>query len=66
MEEKDLTKKEKNILMISSLVVVLSLVLGISFAYFAAQGQSTEQSITTSNMGIEFGDGTAIVNATGL
>ncbi|MBQ7140765.1 MAG: hypothetical protein IJO32_04615, partial [Bacilli bacterium] len=59
-------RKQKTTIAIASLVVVLSLVLGISFAYFAAQGQSTEQSITTSNMGIEFGDGTAIVNATGL
>ena len=59
-------RKQKTTIAIASLVVVLSLVLGISFAYFAAQGQSTEQSITTSNMGIEFGDGTAIVNAAGL
>ena len=59
-------RKQKTTIAIASLVVVLSLVLGISFAYFAAQGQSTEQSITTSNMGIEFGDGTAIVNASGI
>ena len=66
MKEKDLTKKEKNILMISSLVVVLALVLGISFAYFMAQDSSEEQTITTANLDIDYADGSPIANAAGL
>ena len=66
MEEKDLNKKEKNILMISSLVVVLALVLGISFAYFMAQDSSEEQTVTTANLDIDYADGSPIANASGL
>ena len=67
MGEKDLNKKEKNILMISSLVVVLALVLGISFAYFMAQDVSEEQIVTTATLAIDYDDGNStFTNASGL
>ena len=68
MEEKknELNSKEKKILMIVSLAIVLALVFGISYAYFLAQGQSEVQTITTQNIGLGFDDNTEIVRATNI
>ena len=51
-------EKKKRTLLIVSLVMVLALIFGISYAYFLAQDESGTQTITTQNIGVKLDDGT--------
>ena len=51
-------ENKKRTLLIVSLVMVLALIFGISYAYFLAQDESGTQTITTQNIGLELDDGT--------
>ncbi|MBQ7140508.1 MAG: leucine-rich repeat domain-containing protein [Bacilli bacterium] len=65
MEEKESIILNKKIVTFSILALV-SLVLGISYAYFTAQGQSAEQTITTSDIEIDFTEGAELMSTTFL
>ena len=64
MKENKLSTKVT--IIISIVIVLLVLTIGITYAYFAAQGQTDVQTITTATIGLEFDDNNATILASDI
>ena len=61
MEEKS-NYKRKIALLLTAIVLVVIAVISVTYAYFSAKDVSAPQTVTTQNLGLEFDDGTDIIN----
>ena len=63
--EKD-EKKKKIILAIVGILVLIVGIVGLTYAYFIARGQSEDITVTSKNLKIVFEDNTPVINATDI
>ena len=65
MEENNLNKIKISII-ISSVLLVVALVVGVSYAYFSSISTSATKTVTTGKLSLTFDDSTAIINASNI
>lgn len=61
MEQQNKVSKKKTLIIVSILILIT--IIGVTFAYFSSQGESSKQTVTTAYLSIEFDDSTPIINA---
>ena len=59
-------KKKKIILAIIGILVLIVGIVGLTYAYFIARGQSEDITVTSKNLKIVFDDNTPVINATDI
>jgi len=65
MEENNSNKMKISII-ISSVLLVVALVVGVSYAYFSSISTSATKTVTTGKLSLTFDDSTAIINASNI